>query len=224
MCFALHSLGIPRSNAFGVASGVAVGNVILARLGADRIFKWLGYSRSRRFHETQAKMLANPEGFVADDEVVEVHPPMSLVRGLIWMCLAFCLVSVLSLILDRAGEVRHSPYPYALIALFGSLAFGLPWTRNDCKARADIEGIFGCPFGCHFRRKMVPWSEIETCELVTHHDTFGNLVLIVPVFKDASGTDVLKLDLTATPIEDQERLVKYIKARLPKSKHELAEL
>ena len=217
----LPRLGVPRENVHGIAGGFALANILLARLCADRVFKWFGQSRSGRFRETQTKMLAKPEGFVADDEVVEVSLPRTVVWTLIGMCLTMFLVLLLILAFVKFDDMNDVRYVYAGVALSGTLALGLWWTSNTCKGRADIEGIYGAPVGPYFRNRMVHWSDIESCEIVSQFDTFGKLIRIMPVFKDTFGNTLLKLDLSGTRIEDQERLVKYIKAKLPRSKLEV---
>jgi hypothetical protein len=57
---------------------------------------------------------------------------------------------------------------------------------------------------------------VATCEIETYFDTFGKPIIIRPVLKGCDGEALLTLNLLYTKIEDQERLVKYIKARLPK--------
>jgi hypothetical protein len=125
------------------------------------------------------------------------------------------LVVILALVkFDDPELVR---YVYVAAAISGTCLVGLWWTRNACKARANAEGVYGASVGPSFRRRMVHWSDIESCEIVSQFDTFGKLILITPVFKDTFGGTVLKLDLSGARIEDQERLVKYIKAKLPRS-------
>jgi hypothetical protein len=217
----LSKLGIPRDIVHGLVAGFGILNFYLARRGADRIFKHFGHSRSSRFREAQTKMLANPEGFVGDDEVVEVSVPRTVVWTLIGMCSTMFLALLLVLALVKFDNVSELNFAYAAVAISGTCAVGLWWTRNACKGRANVEGIYGAPIGPYFRKRMVYWSDIESCEIASQFDTFGKLILITPEFKDTFGNTLLKLDLTGTRIEDQERLVKFIKAKLPKSKLEI---
>ncbi|SIO27771.1 hypothetical protein SAMN05444166_3422 [Singulisphaera sp. GP187] len=109
-------------------------------------------------------------------------------------------------------------YGLGLIALFGVIAIGL-WCENHThRVHADCEGIFACPTGFCFRRRFVPWSEIVICEIETRYDTFGSPLIIRPALKNQEGRVLLTLDLQCVRVEDQERLVKYIRAKLPKSK------
>ena len=140
---------------------------------------------------------------------------------LIGMCLTIFLILLLILALVKFDGVNDVRYVYAAVALSGTCAVGLWWTRNGCKGRATVEGIYPAPAGPYFFNRMVHWSDIESCEIVSQFDTFGKLILITPVFKDTFGNTLLKLDLSGTRIEDQERLVTYIKAKLPRSKLEV---
>lgn len=88
-------------------------------------------------------------------------------------------------------------------------------------ARADASGITGHGAGFDPRRKFVPWSKVATCEVETYHDSFGAPAFIRPIFKGSNGETLLVLDLSLTNIKDQQRLVNYIKAKLPKPKDDL---
>ncbi len=90
--------------------------------------------------------------------------------------------------------------------------------------RADDRGVFGYPSRLAPRRKFLPWSEIGACDIVTRHNTFGMPLVIEPVFKDESGKELMRLSLWDVPMERQEQLVNYIKARLPKARVDCAEL
>lgn len=111
-------------------------------------------------------------------------------------------------------------YAYILIAFFGVMAACcfLQRRRGTPQAVADSSGIRGVPVGFHMQHRFVPWSAVATCEIETYHDTFGKPVLIRPILKGADGEPLLTLNLLSTAMEDQERLVKYIKAKLPKPK------
>jgi hypothetical protein len=69
-----------------------------------------------------------------------------------------------------------------------------------------------------FRRRFVPWSDVATCEIETYYDTFGSPAIIRPILKDSAGRELMSMDLLQTELQDQQRLVKYIQARLPKTK------
>jgi hypothetical protein len=216
-------LGHPEIDAGHSILALNVLNWPLALVGVDRILKWFGHSWSGNSREFQSRMLVQPEGNVEDHEVVEVNCRKSDTYVLILISLFIWLGSVSLLIFTPSWGTRD------LIIGIDGLAFGamglLSWSaRNECRVRANFQGIFGLPLGFHFRRKFVPWSEIETCEIVTHHNTFGDRILIQPVFKDRLGKELLNLDLRFLKSTDQDRLVKYIKAKLPKAPFEPFEL
>jgi hypothetical protein len=77
-------------------------------------------------------------------------------------------------------------------------------------------GVTGYPVGFHARRRSVPWSALATCEIETYFDTFGKPIIIRPVLTGCDDEALLTLNLLYTKMEDQERLVKDIKAKLPK--------
>jgi hypothetical protein len=89
---------------------------------------------------------------------------------------------------------------------------------------ADCEGIVGPARGLPFWRQFVPWHEIETCEIVTRYGAFGDRTSLRPTFKNRMGKTLLRLDLALIMPRDQDRLVKNIKLRLPKSATEPPEL
>ena len=64
---------------------------------------------------------------------------------------------------------------------------------------------------------------MATCEIETYFDTFGRPVFTRPTLKGWGGEALLSLNLLGVKMEDQERLVKYIKAKLPKPKDDCFE-
>jgi hypothetical protein len=68
------------------------------------------------------------------------------------------------------------------------------------------------------------WSDIASCEITTDYDAFGRPIRVMPVLKDALGKVLLAPPLEGIELADQERLAKYVRARLPKTKLDLAEL
>ncbi len=69
----------------------------------------------------------------------------------------------------------------------------------------------------------MPWSDVATCEIETFSNTFGEPVLVRPTLKGWNGESLMALYLLYTRMEDQDRLVKYIKAKLPKPKPTLSD-
>ena len=64
---------------------------------------------------------------------------------------------------------------------------------------------------------------MATCEIETYDDTFGKPVIIRPILKGWNDENLMVPNLMYTKIADRERLVKYIKAKLPKPKDDLWE-
>jgi hypothetical protein len=193
----------------GWIGGLTVLNMVLARVAVDGILKRFGLSRSGKTLEVRGRTVAFPEGEVADDEVVEVRCPPSVITGLGVACLIFCLIIALILVAVPHGRMEGIGWAYALIAFFGLGAgyclYEGRWGRPQ--AWADASGVTGYPVG---------WSALATCEIETYFDTFGKPVIIRPVLTGCDGEALLTLNLLYTKMEDQERLVKYIKAKLPK--------
>jgi hypothetical protein len=104
------------------------------------------------------------------------------------------------------------------VGIFFAVVFvNLIFDWKTPQARADSDGITGYPSTRAWRRKFVPWSEVMTCEIQTVHNTFGKPVFLLPILKGRNGETLMRLNMMYVKLEDQERIVKYIKAKLPKS-------
>ena len=130
---------------------------------------------------------------------------------------AWCMASVLALIQLPPWETAGCWIVLVFLGAFGLSAW---WDGKTPQVRADASGILGYPLGMSFRRKFVPWSDVATCEIETYYNTFGSLAIIRPILKDSSGRELLSLNLLYTQPQDQQRLVKYIQAKLPKTKED----
>ena len=207
----------------GGVAGLVVANLVLARVVVDGILKWFGLSRSGKTVEVRARTVASPEGEVEDGETVEVRCPRSFIVGLGVMFLAACLVILLILAAVPHDRMEGVGWAYGLLVFFGIMAihcfYELRWGKPQ--AWADSSGIWALPVGFHLRARFVPWSEVATCEIETYHDTFGKPVIARPILKRADGKPLLTPNLLYTRFEDQERLIKYIRAKLPKPKVDL---
>lgn len=198
--------------AFKIQLGAS--NLVLVFIGAVRIFKWLGYSRSGKTRETQSRMLAKSEGYIENGEVIEIRGPESVTRQALLLWLFAWLLFAFALFLAHGSMMVIIAL---ILGMLGTFRLWLSYISNGYQVRADSQGILGLPVGFHFRRRYVPWSDIESCEIVTYYNTFGDPTRILPIFKDRLGTKVLSLDLSLVMPSDRDRLVKYIKAKLPKS-------
>ena len=189
-------------------------NLFLSSRGADLILKWFGLSRSGTTREVWGRAVAISDGEVADKEVIEVRiaPPITTALLVLWVA------GNLLLAFGPYPLMSRSDWFLDLNASFG-LGVGLCFFRRQLGRPltwADASGIMGYPGGFHLRRRFVPWSRIETCEIATHHDLFGKPSLIRPSFEGREGESLMTLDLRFTRMHDQVRLTNYIKARLPK--------
>jgi hypothetical protein len=204
-------------------AGLQLPNFILSRVAADGILKRMGLSRSGKTVEARGRTVALAEGDVGDDEVVEVRCPSSFITGLGAACLIFSLLIVLIALMSPQNPTIG--WAYVLVGLFGLggvyCLYEGRWGKPQ--AWADASGITAYPVGFHLRRRFVPWSDVATCEIETHYDTFGNPVIVMPILKGWNGEVLMPLNLLYTKLEDQERLAKYIKAKLPKPVNDLWE-
>jgi hypothetical protein len=198
--------------AFAIQLGAL--NLVLVFIGGVRILKWFGYSRSGNTRETQSRILAKAEADVDDGEAIEIHGPESVTRQALLLWLFAWLLFAVALFLAHGSTLVIIMF---ILGVLGTFRLWLSYMSNGFQVRADCEGILGLPVGFHVRRRIVPWSDIESCEIVTYYNTFGDPTRILPVFKDRLGTKVLSLDLSMVMPSDGDRLVKYIKAKLPKS-------
>jgi hypothetical protein len=204
----------------GYVGGLAILNVVLARLAVDGILKRFGLSRSGKTLEVRGRTVIGYEGCVGDDEVVEVSLSRSFARFVVWGCPVACvfLAAVGTLLLDSDPWIAGLSY---LLSGFFVLCAIINWGDRKPQAWADRDGITGYPSGYHPYRRFVPWSAVATCEIETFYNTHGEPVLVRPILKGWNGDCLMAMYLLYTKMEDQERLVKYIKAKLPKSKLDL---
>lgn len=84
-------------------------------------------------------------------------------------------------------------------------------------ARVDEKGVTGYPPDGTISRRFAPWTQIFSCEVLTIYDTFGAPVLLTPTFKDRDGKPLMVLSLSLIPMVEQERIVKFIKTKLPET-------
>ncbi len=205
--------------------GLGLLNYILARLAVDGLLKRFGMSRSGKTREIRGRTVALAEGEVADDEVVELRIPSWLTTTLGVMSLGFSLVILLILPAIPGAQNDTVVWADAIMGFMGlgGVYFLIETRWGKPQAWADWSGVTGYPVGFHVSRRFVPWSDVATCEIETDHDTFGKPVILRPILKGWYGEVLLTLNLRYTEMEDQERLVKYIRAKLPKSKEDFWE-
>jgi hypothetical protein len=185
------------------------------------LFRLQGRSLAEGPIQRHTRTLALPEGSVSDEEVVEVRGPEGANLALALACFSCSLACLSILIVIPAEKMTGRPWGYVLMAFFGIVAVHLWLDRGNPKAWADCGGITAFPGINAFRRRFVPWSKVASCEIETFFDRSGKPVVLRPVLKDAHGAVLSSPDLTYTRIDDQKRLVGYIKAKLPKPQVDL---
>jgi hypothetical protein len=193
--------------------------VNLCRELSERIFKGIIWSQSSQTFEVPAgESVGFVEcGGVADRFEVNDRAPARAVTFLMAVgCVILIALNIVSPPTERDWNVRLG----LLLVMTSGLGvaalmqwFGPPLMHVS----GDSEGIFGKEVGFPRNKKRVLWSQIKAYEILTYYNRSGRPVLIQPVFKDILGKELLSLDLMAIKMADQERLVKYIKTRLPKS-------
>jgi hypothetical protein len=197
-------------------------NFLFSYYATDRFFKMLRMSRSGNSVETWDRIPAKPERLIAANEIVEHVVGRADVIFTEMFCFLACLAGAFVIPFAPLGLITF--IMGSGLVLLGGVGLQQSFAPDGCYMRADHRGVFGYPARFAIHRKLLPWSEIATCDIVTRHDTFGKPYMIVPVFKDEFGTKLMRLSLWSVPMESQERLAKYIKAKLPKPRPEFEEL
>jgi hypothetical protein len=191
----------------------------LCRELTERIFKGIVWSRSSQSFEAPSEIGAGFAGCGEEAEHFEVSDrelarAFTVCMAIPWLMIVATMIAAPPTEWDRDARV-------GLFVLF-TLGLGLA-ALMMCFGPARIllsgnsEGVFGQVVGFPRNEKRVPWSQIKTCEIVTYHNRSGKPILIQPDFKDVLGKQLLSLDLLRFNMPDQERLMKFIKTRLPKS-------
>ena len=210
-----------RALGFKIQPGWIVGlgflNLVLSHVAADKILKLFGRSRSGKVVEVRGRSLLEPDEEAWPGEVVEVHLPKGMITFLLVTTPIMALFFCAPLILGWKGDnlIRWLAFSLGIILLIGFVHVLLDYKKPQ--VRADAAGITGYPSHRALRRKFVPWSNVLTCEIETFFDSFGKPTLLRPILKGHNGETLMELSLVQTRMGDQERVVKYIRARLPKT-------
>ena len=212
----------PFPHFFSYASTLLCVDFLISVFAVDRLFKKLGSSRSGDSVETRERAFGMSKAFAADGEVVEFVLERSTFKSKLGT-LVLAFPCSLFLIYGFPNDPAWMLVGYVFAAFIIVQVIRQVFAWDGCVVRVDERGVFGFPSRFALRRAQVPWSEIATCDIVTRHNTFGAPCLIVPVFRDEFGGKLISVDLQDAPMEYQERLVKDIKARLPKARVELGE-
>ncbi len=216
-----YKLNIGKNAELFLVTSANLTTILGSQIAVDLILRRYGLSRSGTIREVQSRSSLLPEGYVGKDEILCLYfdRRVSFVFVAISVFVFLALFVGLIIIANLTTVSVDWPLVGSLtgISLFIGGIFG--WALIKPCARADTEGIHA--FGLGTTRIMptfIPWSEVATCEITTHFDTFGEPVISRPTLFDKHGNTLLRMDLTGITRFDQERLLKYIKAKLPKSK------
>jgi hypothetical protein len=197
--------------------GLTMLYMVLSHIAADKTLKLLGLSRSGRVVEVRSRSPFDSDDDAPLDDIAEARLSSGMITflliGLPVMGL-FLLASPLFMG-EEEGVIRW--LGLGMGAFFLVCFVHVLWDRKNPQARADAEGVTGYPSPRAVRRMFVPWSDVLTCEIQTIYDTFGKPVLLRPILRGHNGETLMELNLLQTPIAEQERVVKFIKARLPKT-------
>ncbi len=196
---------------------VALVSYLFAFFAADRLCRARGLSLSRNSIETWDRMVADRERFVAPFLAVEYafNRPTVIVN----VCLSalICLLPTVLLVCLHTPDFVTSVIAIVSLVLFGGLGIQFVLAWDGCQVRIDHEGVYGYPARLALFRKLVPWTEIASCDIVTRRDASGRIYLIMPVFRNDLGKKLMSLSLRLVPMDYQERVVRYIKTKLPKA-------
>ena len=179
----------------------------------ERILKLCAKSRSGLSVEIQTCTKRGMPAPVGD--VITVELPRGFHRQYLTASVVNCAAAP-GLILVCPEHLRTPFFWICVVAApINSIYFLALWIRGIQQVRSDAKEIQGYPSPRSLRWNSASWVDIATCEILTRWDSAGNTTLVRPVFKDAYGATLMRLDLTGVAETDRNRLVKYIKVRLP---------
>ena len=200
----------------GWMGGLAVLYMVLSHVAADKILKLFGLSRSGKVVEVRSRSPFESDDDAQSGDIAEARLSSGMITflliGLPVMGL-FLLASPL-VIGEEAGVMRWLGLGMGVFFMVGFVH--VLRDRKNPQARADAEGVTGYPSPRAMRRVFVHWSDVLTCEIQTIYDTFGKPGLLRPILRGHNSENLMELNLLQTPMAEQERVVKFIKARLPK--------
>ncbi len=210
------------SNAWGFRSqpgwmgGLTILYMVLSHVAADKILKLFGLSRSGKVVEVRSRSPFGSDDDAPLGDVAEARLTNGMITFLMigLPLMGLFLLAAPMVMGEEAGLIRWLGLGMGAFFLVGFVH--LLWDRKNPQARADAEGVTGYPSPRAMRRVFVPWSDVLTCEIQTIYDTFGKPVLLRPILRGHNGETLMELNLLQTPMVEQERVVKFIKARLPK--------
>src|ERR1017187_7004351 len=100
---------------------------LFSRFAADRFFKTVGMSRSGSSVETWDRILAKPEGFVAQDEVVEFKLERSELRINFFAFVLICLLGIVFIYFVRDASMIIGASLFCVLSGGLAIQLGLAW-------------------------------------------------------------------------------------------------
>ena len=190
--------------------------MVLSNLAADKILKLFGLSRSGVVVEVRSRSTLGFDDAAWIGDVAEARLSSGMMKFLLVGTPTMGMFFLASPLFmgEEEGVVRWLGLGMGIFFLVG-FAHVL-WDRKNPQARADAEGVTGYPSTRAMRRVFVPWSDVLTCEIQTIYDTFGKAILLRPILRGQNGETLMELNLMQTPLVEQDRIVKFIKSKLPK--------
>lgn len=221
-----RAFGFNLRNSGGILGGLAFPNWILACFLVDRVCKALGLSRSGQVMEGRRPGLVLPAA--SGEESLEIRCAKSFGKGMALVCLGF--VAIVFLVAEVIVPRKDQTGRVWLVACY-AFCLGLAaltwWIGKQLIIRVDRGGVTSYVSRHAALLTTIPWSRIAARDLVIHRDTWGEIALARPVFKDSEGRDLFPGLLMCLPFaskEDQMRLLGHLKQRFPKLDHDPLEL
>ena len=174
-----------------------------------------GRFRERRLIELQYRKAA--ECLLPADTDIEVDVPRWVQRRYLHDSCAYCVVLCLVLIGYPASWRTVFFWITVCVGTLACVQNLCLWARGTLRVSADARGVRGYTSQWSYRRRYVPWAEIECCEIETLLDPEGKPIATRPVFKDPFGKVFMRLDLRGVNAADTARLLKVIKTLFPKT-------
>lgn len=212
----------PSMAILGIYSLSSVAIIGLSYASIDFMLRRLGLSRSGRTVEQRGRRAA-ASGMASDGEWIEVGLPGPWGRGAIVgarvSLLLIGLVVLVNLLILPSWAWVDLVEGLTIPVLFGLLALAVLRLFKLLPTRADAVGITGPgarPPLPIMRRCFVPWSRVAACQIVTDRDPSGRAATAFAILWDARGARLLRLNLTLFSEVDHDRLIKFLRRKLPK--------
>lgn len=192
-------------------------SIILAWPLTNALLKHQGRSAGGWTTEVRERIVRLPEDVVGPDEVI-VH---SASRSELYINTATLLILVplatgLGWPCSDRGLIDGLPF-VAFDGLAGAFLLSAWWNRDRPWLRADAHGLLASCGRLGLRRRFVEWEDVRACELTTIYAPWGEVAGYRTRLLGETGEILLDNRLAGVPRAERERVVKYIRAKLPKT-------